>query len=96
MKARRIFWHKFELHNKFLVELNIYEVGNPIQYPSGIKYRLACIDLSTGKKVIVDNHHPKGHHLHLDECEWPYEFKDVHGLMLDFKNFVAEHLKVQL
>lgn len=44
----------------------------------------------------MDNHHPKGHHLHLDNREMPYEFKDVPTLLSDFEKLVESHLGVKL
>lgn len=96
MKARQIFWQKSRLQDRYIVELSIYEVGDPVRYPDGVKYGLACIDLLTGKKALMDNHHPKGPHTHLDSTEFPYAFRDVSGLIADFKRFVLEHLEVRL
>ena len=96
MKANRLFWQKSKIQNRFVVELSIDEVGDPVRYPSGIKYGLICIDLQTGKKVLIDNHHPKGHHLHIDDRELNYDFVDVKTLMKDFKRIVREHLEVKL
>ncbi len=96
MKAQQLFWQKARLHDRYVVELNIHEVGDPVQYPDGVKYGLTCVDLVTGKRVLMDNHHPKGPHVHLDEMELPYSFQDVPSLMNDFKRLVLEHLGVTL
>jgi len=96
MAARILFWQKLKIRERYLVELKIHEVGDPVRYPDGIKYGLVCADLETGKQVLMDNHHPKGPHLHLDQVEKPYEFQDVPTLMRDFRKFVLEHLEVKL
>ncbi len=96
MRARQLFWQKSRLQDRYIVELSIYEVGDPVRYPDGVKYGLACIDLQTGRKVLMDNHHPKGPHVHLDGTEISYAFKDVPTLVSDFKRFVLEHLEVKL
>ncbi|MBI4041777.1 MAG: hypothetical protein HY390_07930 [Deltaproteobacteria bacterium] len=96
MKARQIFWQKSRLQGRYVVELRIYEVGNPVQYPNGVKYSLVCIDLVTRRKVLMDNHHPKGPHTHLDGSEVPYVLSDVTTLLADFKRLVLEHLEVKL
>ena len=44
----------------------------------------------------MDNHHPKGHHVHLDDQERPYEFKNSDLLVDDFKAMVLQHLEVNL
>jgi hypothetical protein len=78
------------------VELSIYEIGDPVRYPNGVKYGLTCVDLVTSKRVLMDNHHPKGPHIHLDKLELPYEFRDVPTLINDFKKIVLEHMEVKL
>lgn len=79
-----------------MVELEIHEIGDRVKYPDGVKFGLICVDLETDKRVLIDNHHPKGPHIHLDSKELPYEFKDVPSLMEDFKRIVLEHLEVKL
>jgi len=44
----------------------------------------------------MDNHHPKGPHVHLDERELPYEFSNEDKLIDDFKKLVLEHLEVKI
>ena len=34
--------------------------------------------------VLYDNHHPKGHHRHIEGVEEAYEFVNVEGLIADF------------
>lgn len=96
MKAHRIFWQKSRLQDRYVVELSIHEVGDPLRYPEGIKYGLICTDLVSGKRVLMDNHHPKGPHLHLDAIELSYDFRDVPTLIKNFKKLVFEHLEVKL
>jgi len=41
----------------------------------------------TGEKapaVLYDNHHPKGHHRHIEGVEEPYQFMNVDRLIADF------------
>jgi len=96
MKARQLFWQKYRLQNRYVIELSIHEVGDPGRYPDGIKYGVTCADLVTRKRVLMDNHHPKGPHIHLDATEIHYEFRDVPTLIGDFKRLVFEHLEVKL
>jgi len=54
--------------------------------PDGIRYRLVYIP--AGRKtpaVLYDNHHPKGHHKHIDGQEIAYEFSGFESLLEDFK-----------
>lgn len=96
MKVRQLFWHKSRLQDRYVIETEIHEVGDHVRYPDGVKYGLTCVDLITGKRVLIDNHHPKGPHMHLDGKELPYTFIDVPKLMADFKRIVLEHLEVKL
>jgi len=67
-----------------------------IRYPDGLKYSLICFDRKTGMRVLMDNHHLKGHHVHLDNSEASYHFYGIEGFVDDFKQFVADHLGVTL
>lgn len=61
-----------------------------------MKYGLTCVDTVSGRRVLMDNHHPKGPHIHLDELELSYSFRDVPTLISDFKRIVYEHMEVKL
>jgi hypothetical protein len=66
-------------------EMVIWEVAPNPRQPEGIRYRLALI--LAGEKqpaVLYDNHHPKGHHRHIEGVEEPYRFVDVDRLIADF------------
>jgi len=96
MKAAQLFHHKARIQEHFLLELDILEVGDPVRYPDGIKYALFCMDSRSGKRVLLDNHHPKGPHLHVDNAETPYAFKNVSALITDFSRIVLETFGVKL
>ncbi len=68
-----------------LREMVIWQVEPNPRQPQGIRYRLALV--RAGEKtpaVLYDNHHPKGHHRHIQGVEEPYEFVDVERLVSDF------------
>jgi len=96
MRAALIFHHKARVHGHYVLELEIFQVGDPVRYPDGVKYSMVCVNSITGQKVLLDNHHPKGPHLHLDNLEISYAFTGVPSLMADFKRLVSEHLGVKL
>jgi len=96
MKAPLIVWHKARIGGRYIVELKIHQVAKSPKYPDAIKYGLICKDLRTGRQVLMDNHHPKGHHVHLDDQELPYVFRDTDTLVDDFRTFVLQHLEVKL
>ena len=73
------------------MELTIHEVGHSARYPDGVKYGLLMVDLQTGKRVLMDNHH-----LHIDETERPYEYRGDVQLIEDFKRFVLDHIGVAI
>jgi len=78
------------------MEMTIHDVGRSHRYPDGIKYGLLLLDLKTGSRVLMDNHHPKGPHLHLDNKELPYEYSSDDKLIEDFKAFVLDHMGVAI
>lgn len=96
MRASLIVWHKARIKERYIVELKIHQVPESARYPDGIKYGLICKDLKTGRRVLLDNHHPKGHHIHIDDEEIPYEFRNLDVLVDDFNNLVFQHLEVKL
>jgi YD repeat-containing protein len=71
---------------KGIEELKIWEVPVDEKNPDAIRYRLAYIP--AGQKtpsVLYDNHHPKGHHKHIEGRETGYEFSGVENLIRDFR-----------
>jgi hypothetical protein len=68
-----------------LREMVIWRVKPNPRQPEGLRYRLALI--RAGERtpaVIYDNHHPKGHHRHIEGIEEPYAFIDLDHLIADF------------
>ena len=84
-KAKLIHSFKVVDRVKGIIEWKIWEVPADEKNPDGIRYRLANIPV--GRKtpaVLYDNHHPKGHHKHLEGRETGYEFSGVVDLIRDF------------
>jgi hypothetical protein len=96
MKARLRYFVKNLIDGRYVVELSIHEIGKSAQYPDGIKYGLICKDLKTGDFVLMDNHHPKGPHFHLNNDETSYEYRNDQTLIEDFESLVLKHLGVAL
>lgn len=96
MKAKLVRFEKFILRKRYTVEISVYEIQNSKQYPDKLKWGLICVDRISGKKVLMDNHHPKGPHIHIDEIEMPYDFVNLDQLVDDFRKLVTEHMGVQL
>ncbi len=56
-----------------------------MDYPEGIKFSLFLVSRSTSKVIFgIDNHRPKGPHLHTGEKESKYEFRGVDHLVEEF------------
>ncbi len=96
MKARLRYYIKDWIQGRWVLELSIHEVGQSSRSPDGIKYGLICKDLKTGDFVLMDNHYPKGPHVHVNHEEFPYEYLDDDQLIEDFKKLVLDHLGVKL
>jgi hypothetical protein len=96
MKARVRYFVKNKLHGRYVMEVSIHEVGKSERYPDGIKYGLICKDLQTDACVLMDNHHPKGPHMHINEVEMAYVYVNDDQLIADFEALVLKHLRVKL
>jgi len=96
MRATLKFYEKYCFGDRYIIEMALYEVNDKKRYIKGVKYRLICIDTKNGNKVLMDNHHPKGDHFHLNEKEMLYNFSTPEQLITDFKKIVFEHLGVKL
>lgn len=96
MKARLRYYVKNKIQGRYVLELSIHEVGKSARYPDGIKYGLICKDLKTGDYVLLDNHHPKGPHVHINEREFAYEYSGDEQLIADFESLVLKELGVKL
>lgn len=74
-----------ELEKTAVVEIKVWRVPKTDDFPEGVKYSFFCVDVDTGRTIVgLDNHAPKGHHLHIGEEEFPYFYEDVKKLRADF------------
>ena len=97
MRAESVFHQKFYLEGqRYLVEMEVLRVDDQARYPEGLRYGLICIDRTTGMKVLMDNHYPKGHHRHVDEKEMPYDYLGLEQLIQDFRDLVNSEMGVKL
>lgn len=96
MKAKVIYWQKLKLQNRFVLEMAIHDVGKGEQYPDGVKYGLILIDLKSKHRILMDNHHPKGPHIHINDQELPYIYANDDKLIEDFKRLALDHMGVKL
>lgn len=96
MKAVLVRHEKFWVRRRFLIEIEVHEVPRTNKYPDGLKWGLICMDRMGSKRVLMDNHHPKGPHIHLDDEELEYEFKSLDKLVEDFRKLIREHMGVTI
>jgi hypothetical protein len=97
MKAEAVFHQKLYLEGqRYVVEMEVLRVDDAYRFPDGVKYGLICVDRKTGRKVLMDNHYPKGHHQHVGELEAPYNYRGLDQLIDDFKYLVNSELGVKL
>ena len=96
MKARLRYSNKVNLIHRSggsvaIAELKVWEVKVSTHYPEGIKYSLFLVDPISGDVMFgIDNHQPKGPHLHLGKREEVYVFSTVDDLIEDFWRRAAE------
>lgn len=96
MKATLKLHQKRVFKDGSVLEMKLWEVKKSRSYPDSLKYSLIFASPESGKKVLMDNHNPKGHHYHIDKEEFDYDFKDIDQLMDDFKSLVKVHMGVKL
>ncbi|MGK5084606.1 DUF6516 family protein [Bdellovibrionota bacterium FG-1] len=88
MKAEPLFREKRLLLNPTtrdaaVAEIKIWSVPQSKDYPDGRKFSLFLV--SAGEVVVgIDNHKPKGPHLHLGTSELPYLYRNESSLLADF------------
>lgn len=87
MKAELIEYFKQDIRGRYVMEVRVWQVEDK-RYKYGLKYSLIFLEYKTGKKVLMDNHHPKDPHVHIDDNELSYEFSGVEKLMTDFRNLI--------
>lgn len=96
MWAELVYWHKARLKDRYILEMKIHKMGQSAKYPDGVKYGLIFIDSKTGKRVLMDNHHPKGPHVHINDQEISYPYTDENQLIKDFKTLVMANMEVKI
>ena len=96
MKATLLYRHKARLHGRYVLEMTIHQIEKSTAYKDGIKFGLIFVDQETGRRVLMDNHHPKRPHIHLDQREIPYDYGGDEKLLSDFKALVWEHMGIRL
>lgn len=96
MKAVLVRHEKFIVRRRYLIEISVHQVPRSNSYKDGLKWGLICVDRVSGKKVLMDNHHPKGPHIHIDDDEMPYSFSGLDKLVKDFRQLITEHMGVQI
>jgi len=96
VKARLIYHEKLEVKERYTVEYKLHDVGKSERYPDCLKYSLICFDIKTKQRVLMDNHHPKGPHYHINDDEFGHKFISIDKLIEEFKLLVFNHLGVRL
>jgi len=86
MGSKRILYRKVVDEEGNVLETVIWRVPVSAKAPDGVRYRLAFITAGMREPaVLYDNHHPKGHHRHVEGVQEPYRFETVDKLVRDFK-----------
>ena len=71
------------------IEAVIWHIPAGEMRGENVRYRMAFLPNGFTKPVVLfDNHHPKGHHKHLEGVESRYAFSDVSALVRDFEKDV--------
>lgn len=82
LREKRILAHK-GTGELAIAELKIWKVPRSKDYPDGVKFSLFLV--CNGSVLVgIDNHKPKGPHLHMSGQELPYLFQTEADLVNDF------------
>ena len=77
-----------------LQEYVVWDVPVDERSPDGVRYRLAFVPFGLRRPVVLyDNHHPKGHHKHLNGVEAAYSYRGIAELVADFEEDVSHWRK---
>lgn len=90
IRARLVRREKYVVERRFIIEITVHEVPRDDRYPDGLKWSLLCFDRIHVNRILMDNHHPKGPHIHIGDKERPYEFQDLETLCWDFRRLIYE------
>ena len=74
---------RIDLQDGSFIDWQIAPIRPDKWRPHGVKYRLAWIQHSECR-VLVDNHHGKKDHFHIDGEERDYSFASIEKLWEDF------------
>lgn len=65
VKATVLVDQRYEISERFRVEIKVFEVGPSEKHPTGIKVRFTLIDvIEKVPRLLIDNHEPFGFHVH--------------------------------
>lgn len=91
MKAVLLVKEKTTEADGSIVEAVVWQVARDDRHPQGVRYRLAYIPKGHGRPMVLyDNHHPKGHHKHIEGRQCPYSFAGLGSLRADFENEITK------
>lgn len=94
MKAELLLRQKLTNSDGDLKELVVWAVPTSEKHPEGVRYRMAFIPCGHDRPtVLYDNHHPKGHHKHIDGKEGGYNFTTVDSLLEDFEKDIVSVIR---
>jgi len=96
MRAILIRHEKFIVGRRYMIEISVHQVPKSVSYSDGLKWGLICLDQVKGRRVLMDNHHPKGPHVHINDDEFPYGFENLDQLITDFRKLISDHMGVRI
>lgn len=96
MASFKRFHQKVDLYHSVtnedaVAELKVFEVPVCVYYPEGLKFSLFLVFKNSGNLIVgIDNHRPKGPHLHIGSKESIYIFRNLDELLDDFWDLVKK------
>ena len=81
--------NRIELLDGSFIDRSIEHITPDQWRPHGVRYRFAWVQ-GDQCRVLFDNHHGKGDHLHVDDVEKPYRFSTIEKLFDDFRSEIRK------
>ena len=93
MKAELLFHEKRAVSGRSgkigIVEIKVWKIPSDKYYPEGLKFSLFLV-CDSEIVIGIDNHKPKGPHLHFEGGEFAYSFTGEKKLLQDFWSLVSK------
>src|SRR3989338_10205119 len=92
-QATRLLWHQAHpIGAHLFVRMVALSVPGTKEHPEGVKYSFTLVDKRTAGRVFaIDNYGGHGHHMHIGNKTFPYEYTGLLKVKEDFWAYVEDY-----